>query len=168
MVVRQRCLEQRGLAAQVPQAGASMVCWARHGTCCTLTAACPSAPANWFAGTSCDSSSTTVRRRGGQGPAWWPPEVGAPCSLPRTLPSFTRPGNDERGAAILHTVRGAVPPGTEAATTLLVQDIVMPQRRPASLLTTLDLQVGWVGSRGEAGVCVYVLGCGRRWLLCSP
>lgn len=48
---------------------------------------------------------------------------------------------DAEAAAILRAVRRAVHPGSRAL--LLVQDVVMPERQPGVLLTTLDLQVGW-------------------------
>lgn len=51
---------------------------------------------------------------------------------------------DAEAAAILRTVRAAVPRGAEGCTTLLVQDAVMPERQPGTLFTTFDLQVGCV------------------------
>lgn len=46
---------------------------------------------------------------------------------------------DSEATAILRAVRRAMRPGS--ATVLLVQDVVMPERQPGVLLTTLDLQV---------------------------
>lgn len=49
---------------------------------------------------------------------------------------------DAAAARILRTVHAAVPPGTEGATTLLVQDIVMSDGpTPGTLQTILDLQM---------------------------
>lgn len=49
---------------------------------------------------------------------------------------------DDQAAAILRTLRAAVPQnGARGSVTLLIQDAVMDERRPGTLHTTLDLQM---------------------------
>lgn len=47
---------------------------------------------------------------------------------------------DQQAAAILRTLRAALPGGADSTATLLIQDAVMDERRPGTLHTTLDLQ----------------------------
>lgn len=65
---------------------------------------------------------------------------------------------DAEATAILRAVRRAMAPGSRAV--LLVQDVVMPERQPGVVFTTLDLQVGLPCVLGCHGACV-VGGSGR-------